>query len=73
MAKQHGGRRAGAGRPPLPAAQRRTIKVTIYLTESEAYLCKVLGNDRAATGVRRMLDDGFARLDTGHKYEHEEL
>jgi hypothetical protein len=49
-----GGKREGAGRPPL--LSERLIRITISLTQAQVERLKHLGNDNVSAGVRHLLD-----------------
>lgn len=57
MAGEHawGGKREGAGRPPLSPAEP-TVRVTVTLPAALAARLKELGEGNASAGVRRLLD-----------------
>lgn len=60
--KAHGGARPRAGRPPVPAEERRSVRVTCWLTPAEAAAIEaVRGESEAAVWIREAAVDRAQR------------
>ncbi len=57
-----GGKREGAGRPPLSADQKR-IRVDVRLTAAEVERLRELGKGNLSKGIRKLLGAGDDPLD----------
>jgi hypothetical protein len=56
MKTNRGGKRAGAGRPPLPPeAKSQNVRDWVWLTPAELAHIKALGNGNLSEGIRRLL------------------
>ncbi len=59
---QHGGPRAGSGRPPLPLGKRRRHRLVVNLTDSEFRALRDLAGEMPlATYLRRLVVRHVAR------------
>lgn len=54
-AKKHGGKRLGAGRPALPAAKARTVRIAIRLTPAEAKRIQRAGGENVSEWIREQI------------------
>ena len=57
---QHGGRRPGAGRPPV--SDGKTMRVTITMTPNHFHVAQQLGDGNVSAGERRLLSAMVSKL-----------